>query len=63
MEVLFTFLPKDHQQQQLREEFPEVQFHFTYKDKTHLPDAQVLVTYGEDIQYAFGPKEKDLHQS
>lgn len=49
MEVLFTFLPKDHQQQQLREEFPEVQFHFTYKDKTHLPDAQVLVTYGEDI--------------
>lgn len=49
MEVLFTFLPKDHQQQLLREEFPEVQFHFTYKDKTHLPDAQVLVTYGEDI--------------
>ena len=49
MEVLFTFLPKEYQQQQLREEFPEVQFHFTYKDKTHLPDAQVLVTYGEDI--------------
>lgn len=49
MEVLFTFLPKDHQQQMLREEFPEVRFHFTYKDKTHLPDAQVLVTYGEDI--------------
>lgn len=49
MEVLFTFLPKEHQQQLLREEFPEVQFHFTYKDKTHLPDAQILVTYGEDI--------------
>lgn len=52
MEILFTFLPKEHQQQQLREEFPDVQFHFTYKEKTHLPDAQVLVTYGEDITAA-----------
>ncbi len=49
MQVLFTFLPKEHQQQYLREEFPDVQFHFTYKDKTHLPDAEILVTYGEDI--------------
>lgn len=49
MQVLFTFLPKEHQQQYLRKEFPDVQFHFTYKDKTQLPDAQILVTYGEDI--------------
>jgi phosphoglycerate dehydrogenase-like enzyme len=49
MEVLFTFLPKEQQQQKLQEEFPEVLFHFTYKDKAHLPHAQVLVTYGEDI--------------
>lgn len=49
MEILFTFLPDEHQQQQLREGFPDVQFHFTYKDKTHLPDAQILVTFGEDI--------------
>lgn len=49
MEVLFTFLPKDHQQQNLIEQFPEVQFHFTYKDKTRLADADILVTYGEDL--------------
>lgn len=49
MEVLFTFIPKEHQQQHLIEQFPEVQFHFTYKDKTRLPSAEVLVTYGEDL--------------
>lgn len=49
MEVLFTFIPKEHQQKQLIEQFPEVQFHFTYKDKTRLPEAEVLVTFGEDL--------------
>lgn len=55
MEVLFTFMPKDHQQQMLQEQFPEVHFHFTCKDKTLLPAAEVLVTYGEDLM------EEDIH--
>jgi phosphoglycerate dehydrogenase-like enzyme len=49
MEVLFTFLPRDNQQERLRAEFPEVKFHFLYKDKTHLPTADIVVTYGEDL--------------
>lgn len=49
MEVLFTFVPKEHQQTMLKEEFPEVQFHFTYQDKTRLPSAEIIVTYGEDL--------------
>lgn len=54
MEVLFTFMPKDHQQKMLKEQFPEVQFHFTHKDKSRLSAAEVLVTYGEDL------KEEDI---
>lgn len=50
MEILFTFEPKEDQQQRLREEFPEVDFHFLYKDKTHLPTADILVTFGEDLR-------------
>ncbi|MFC4711309.1 D-2-hydroxyacid dehydrogenase [Planococcus dechangensis] len=49
MEVLFTFLPRDNQQERLRAEFPEVNFQFLYKDKTHLPKADIVVTYGEDL--------------
>jgi phosphoglycerate dehydrogenase-like enzyme len=49
MEVLFTFVPKTEQQEKLRKEFPEVDFYFADKDKTRLPAADVLVTYGEDI--------------
>lgn len=49
MEILFTFLPRDNQQERLQAEFPEVNFHFLYKDKTHLPTADIVVTYGEDL--------------
>ncbi|MDN7243708.1 D-2-hydroxyacid dehydrogenase [Planococcus sp. N028] len=49
MEVLFTFTPREVHQQKLITEFPEVNFHFTNKDKTRLPSADILVTYGEDI--------------
>ena len=49
MKVLFTFVPKEDQQQRLIQEFPEVQFHFTKKDKSLLPEAEIMVTYGEDL--------------
>ena len=49
MEILFTFIPKEDQQQRLITEFPEVDFHFLYKDKTRLPSADIIVTYGEDL--------------
>lgn len=57
MEVLFTFIPKEHQQQRLINEFPEVRFHFEYKDKTRLPSAEILVTFGEDLL------EEDIRQA
>ncbi|PSL26018.1 phosphoglycerate dehydrogenase-like enzyme [Planomicrobium soli] len=49
MEVLFTFLPKTAHQEKLEKEFPDVDFHFTYKEKSRLPSVDILVTYGEDI--------------
>lgn len=49
MEILFTFIPKQDQQQRLATEFPEIDFHFLYKDKTRLPSADIVVTYGEDL--------------
>lgn len=49
MEILFTFVPKDHQQERLLAEFPDVEFRFLYKNKSHLPTADIVVTYGEDL--------------
>ena len=49
MEVFFTFIPKEHQQQRLIAEFPEVDFYFEYKGKTRLPTADIVVTFGEDL--------------
>lgn len=49
MDVLFTFIPRTAQQQKLEEEFPDVDFYFTDKDKSRLPSADILVTYGEDL--------------
>ncbi|MFD1031359.1 D-2-hydroxyacid dehydrogenase [Metaplanococcus flavidus] len=49
MEILFTFVPKEEMQQQIITEFPDADFHFFYKDKSKLPTADILVTYGEDL--------------
>lgn len=49
MEVLFTFVPQEEMQQSIRADFPDVDFHFIYKDKSKLPTADILVTYGEDL--------------
>lgn len=49
MEILFTFIPKEDQQQRLETEFPQIDFHFLYKDKTRLASANIIVTYGEDL--------------
>lgn len=49
MEILFTFVPREDQQQRIQEEFPEVDFHFLYRDKTRLSTADIIVTYGEDL--------------
>lgn len=60
MEVLFTFLPKSEQQQRLENDFPEVDFFFMRKDKTRLPCADILVTYGEDLTEADINEAKNL---
>ncbi|WP_269801501.1 NAD(P)-dependent oxidoreductase [Planococcus sp. MB-3u-03] len=49
MDVLFTFVPRENQQEQLQAEFPEVNFRFLYKNKSFLPTADIVVTYGEDL--------------
>lgn len=49
MEVLFTFVPRENQQERLLAEFPEVNFRFLYKNKSFLPTADIVVTYGEDL--------------
>ncbi|MDN5708880.1 MAG: D-2-hydroxyacid dehydrogenase [Planococcus sp. (in: firmicutes)] len=49
MDILFTFVPKENQQERLQAEFPEVNFHFLYKNKSFLPTADIVVTYGEDL--------------
>lgn len=50
MSVLFTFKIKEEHEMQLREEFPDTTFHFAGKlDKDLLPDAEIIVTYGEDL--------------
>ncbi|MFP3324260.1 D-2-hydroxyacid dehydrogenase [Planococcus sp. SIMBA_160] len=49
MDVLFTFVPKENQQERLQAEFPEVNFRFLYKNKSFLPTADIVVTYGEDL--------------
>lgn len=49
MEVLFTFLPSEELKQDITRDFPDVEFHFSHKDKSRLPTADVLVTYGEDL--------------
>jgi len=49
MEILFTFVPKEEMQQSIIAEFPDADFHFIYKDKSKLPTADIVVTYGEDL--------------
>ncbi|EGA88769.1 D-3-phosphoglycerate dehydrogenase [Planococcus donghaensis MPA1U2] len=49
MEILFTFVPREDQQQRMINEFPEVDFYFLYRDKTRLSSADIIVTYGEDL--------------
>ncbi|TWT24127.1 D-2-hydroxyacid dehydrogenase [Planomicrobium sp. CPCC 101110] len=49
MEVLFTFTPQAAHQQTLEKEFPDIDFYFEGSDKSRLPSADILVTYGEDL--------------
>ncbi|RNF38182.1 D-2-hydroxyacid dehydrogenase [Planococcus salinus] len=60
MKVLFTFVPREDQQQRLTNEFPEVQFHFAKQDKSLLPEAEIVVTYGEDLSSEDIEKAKKL---
>ncbi len=49
MEILFTFVPREDQQQRIEDAFPEVEFYFLNRDKTRLSSANIIVTYGEDL--------------
>lgn len=53
MEVLFTFKIKDHQEVELKGNFPTVTFHFDGgPDDKEVEAADVIVTYGSDIDLA-----------
>ncbi|TAA71805.1 D-2-hydroxyacid dehydrogenase [Planococcus salinarum] len=60
MEILFTFVPKEEMQQSITAEFPDADFHFIYKDKSKLPTADILVTYGEDLDEGDIDKTRNL---
>ena len=50
MKVLFTFDIKDHQKEHLLLKFPEVSFHYDKNREMQVVEkANVIVTYGEDI--------------
>lgn len=51
MNILFTFPVKEYLMEELRRDFPEVQFNFSsMKDVDALKAAEVVVTYGEDLK-------------
>ena len=51
MEILFSFLPKQEQQEALQAQFPNEEFIFHKGlNEDLLKSTQVLVTYGEDLQ-------------
>ncbi|PLT31855.1 D-2-hydroxyacid dehydrogenase [Peribacillus deserti] len=52
MLIQFTFTPPDHLQEQLQKKYPEVTFHFQKAleaDELIMPQCEILVTYGEDL--------------
>ncbi|WP_059172726.1 D-2-hydroxyacid dehydrogenase [Bacillus sp. FJAT-27445] len=51
MKILFTFVPPEKVQDELREEYPGFQLHFSRIGTAGeiLPDAEIIVTYGEDL--------------
>lgn len=51
MKVLFSFLPKEEQQVKLTNQFPQIDFIFQKGlNENELETADVVVTYGEDLQ-------------
>lgn len=50
MNVLFTFAVKEYLIEELQKDFPEVHYTFSsIKDAQSLKEAEILVTYGEDV--------------
>lgn len=50
MNVLFTFAVKEYLIEELQKDFPEVHYTFSsIKDVQSLKEAEILVTYGEDV--------------
>jgi phosphoglycerate dehydrogenase-like enzyme len=61
MVVLFTFKVKEEHERQLRQEFPDTAFHFAGKlDLDLLPEAEIVVTYGEDLNENVIEQAKNL---
>jgi len=61
MKILFSFLPKPEQQTNLLEEFSEFEFIFRKGlDENELKSADILVTYGEDIELSHLETAKQL---
>ncbi|MET3576305.1 D-2-hydroxyacid dehydrogenase [Bhargavaea ullalensis] len=62
MDVLFLFPVKEHHEQRLKEEFPDVNFLFDRKpdDAAALETSEVIVTYGADLDEAHIEKAKGL---
>ncbi|MCW1928455.1 D-2-hydroxyacid dehydrogenase [Bhargavaea beijingensis] len=61
MDVLFLFRIKEHQEEMLRSEFPEIRFLFDRKtDDPAIGSSEVIVTYGTDIDESVLDRAKNL---
>lgn len=61
MDIVFTFNIKDYQETALKEAFPALVFHFNKKaDDIEIETADILVTYGTDLDEATIDRTKNL---
>ncbi|RHW33293.1 D-2-hydroxyacid dehydrogenase [Neobacillus notoginsengisoli] len=62
MKILFTFIPSEKLQNEIQAEFPEHEFHFCkMKSAGSLAEeAEIYVTYGEDLDNSYIEKAKNL---
>jgi len=62
MKILFTFIPKEKLQSDIQAEFPEHEFHFCKISSAgcHAEEAEIYVTYGEDLDKDYIERAKNL---
>ncbi|WP_409273997.1 D-2-hydroxyacid dehydrogenase [Neobacillus sp. SCS-31] len=62
MNILFTFVPLESVQEGIRQEYPDFTIHFSRIGSAadYLPEAEIIVTYGEDLNDDYIQKAEKL---